>query len=127
MNSIREETYSRLRSFKYAFEGLWYVIRTQHNAWIHAVFTVAVLVLGFWLRVTPFEWALLVLCMMAVWMGEFLNTAVEAVVDMVSPEFHPLAKTAKDVAAAAVLLGAIGSVIVGLIIFGPRLMTLFFG
>ncbi len=127
MNSIREETYSRLRSFKYAFEGLWYVIRTQHNAWIHAVFTVAVLVLGFWLRVTPFEWALLVLCMMAVWMGEFLNTAVEAVVDMVSPEFHPLAKTAKDVAAAAVLLGAIGSAIVGLIIFGPRLMTLFFG
>ena len=127
MDSIREETYSRLRSFKYAFEGLWYVIRTQHNAWIHAVFTVAVIVFGFWLQITLFEWAMLVLCMMAVWMGEFMNTAVEAVVDMVSPEFHPLAKVAKDVAAASVLLGAIGSAIVGLIIFGPRLMTLFFG
>ena len=127
MESIRQETYSRLHSFKYAFAGLAYVIRTQHNAWIHAVFTVAVIVLGFWLNVTLFEWAMLVLCMMAVWMGEFMNTAVEAVVDMVSPEFHPLAKVAKDVAAAAVLLGAIGSVIVGLIIFGPRLSSLLFG
>jgi len=127
MKSIRQETYSRLRSFKYAFEGLAYVIRTQHNAWIHGVFTVAVVVFGFWLGITPFEWALLVLCMMAVWMGEFMNTAVEAVVDMVSPEFHPLAKVAKDVAAAAVLLGAFGSVIVGLIIFGPRIWSLMFG
>ena len=125
MESIRQETYSRVRSFKYAFEGLAYVIRTQHNAWIHAVFSVAVIVLGFWLEVTSFEWALLVVCMMAVWMGEFLNTAVEAVVDMASPEFHPLAKVAKDVAAAAVLLGAIGSSVVGLIIFGPRLLALF--
>lgn len=121
MHAIRQEAYSRLRSFKFAFEGWWWVLKTQHNAWIHAFVTIVVFGLAIWLQVGRIEWAILILTIMAVWMAEFMNTAVEAVVDMVSPEFHPLAKVAKDVAAASVLLGAIGAVVVGFIILGPPL------
>ena len=121
MHHIRQETYSRLRSFGYAFEGWWYVLRTQHNAWIHGLATIAVFSLALWLQVGRLELAILLLTAMAIWMGEFFNTAVEAVVDLVSPEYHPLAKVAKDVAAAAVLVGAFGAVLIGLLILGPPL------
>lgn len=118
----QKELYSRAKSFHYAFEGWWYVLRTQHNAWIHALVSIAVVGLGLWLRIGLRDWAILVLAIMAVWITEFLNTAIEAVVDMVMPEMHPLAKVAKDVAAAAVLVGAIGAVLVGLLILGPPLL-----
>jgi diacylglycerol kinase len=121
------ELYSRARSFRYAFAGWWYVLRTQHNAWIHALVSTAVLLLGLWLHITRQEWAILILTMMAVWMAEFMNTALEAVVDMVMPDLHPLAKVAKDIAAAAVLVGAIGAVLIGLLILGPPLWARFFG
>lgn len=127
MNSIRNEAYSRIKSFKYAFEGWWWVLKTQHNAWIHALFTVPVFAIGFWVGLSRVEWAIIILTTMAVWMAEFMNTAIEAVVDMASPEFHPLAKVAKDVAAAAVLLGAIGAVFIGLLILGPPLWDKLFG
>lgn len=117
----RSEIYNRARSFKYAFAGWWYVLRTQHNAWIHAVITTSVILLALWLKRPRQEWAILILTFMAVWMAEFMNTAIEALVDMASPEYHPLAKVAKDVAAAAVLLGAIGAVIIGLLLLGPPL------
>ena len=117
----RSEIYNRARSFQYAFAGWWYVLRTQHNAWIHAVITTAVILLALWLKRPRQEWAILILTFMAVWMAEFMNTAIEALVDMASPEYHPLAKVAKDVAAAAVLLGAIGAVIIGLLLLGPPL------
>ena len=117
----RVELYSRARSFRFAFEGWWYVIRTQHNAWIHATINLLVLGLGWWLGLPARDWAVVVLAMMAVWMAEFMNTALEALVDMSAPEFHPLAKVAKDVAAAAVLVGALGAVLVGLLIMGPPL------
>ena len=123
----REELYSRARSFRYAFEGWWYVIRTQHNAWIHAIISSAVVVVAFWLQLPARDWAVLILTMMAVWMGEFMNTALEAVVDMTMPDAHPLAKVAKDVAAAAVLVGAIGAVLIGLLIMGPPLWQRLFG
>ncbi len=123
----QKEIYNRAKSFKYAFEGWWYVLRTQHNAWIHALISMAVLVLGLWLRIPLRDWAIIILAMMAVWMAEFLNTAIEAVVDMAMPELHPLAKVAKDVAAAAVLVGAIGSTLVGLLLLGPPLLTKLFG
>lgn len=112
----------RLKSFGYAFEGCAHVLRTQPNAWIHAFFTVAVLIVGFWLRIPSRDWVVLILAFMAVWMGEFMNTAIEAVVDMTMPDPHPLAKVAKDVAAGAVLLGAIGTVIIGLLILLPPLL-----
>ena len=118
----RSEIYSRAKSFQYAFEGWWYVLRTQHNAWIHAVFTVAVFALALWLRLPARDWAVLVLTAMVVWIAEFMNTALEAVVDLNSQDEHPLAKVAKDVAAAAVLVGALGAVIIGLLIMGPALL-----
>ena len=97
------------------------MLRTQPNAWIHATVSVIVFGLAFWLRLSRHEWAILLLTTMLVWMAEFANTALEAVVDMAMPEYHPLAKTAKDVAAAAVLVGALGAVVVGLLILGPPL------
>jgi diacylglycerol kinase (ATP) len=117
-NKGRDELYSRIKSFHYAFYGWWYVIRTQRNAWIHAIISLMVFGLAFWLRIDRHEWAIILLAMMAVWMGEFMNTAIEAVVDMTMPNPHPLAKIAKDVAAAAVLVGAMGAVLIGLLILG---------
>ncbi|MFZ0548510.1 MAG: diacylglycerol kinase family protein [Candidatus Promineifilaceae bacterium] len=117
----RSEIYYRVKSFQYAFEGWWYVLRTQRNAWIHAVISIAVFAMAFWLHLPGMEWAILVLTIMAVWMAEFMNTAIETVIDMTMPEVHPLAKVAKDVAAAAVLVGAVGAVIIGLLILGPPL------
>jgi diacylglycerol kinase len=119
--SEKSEIYNRAKSFQYAYEGWWHVLRTQHNAWIHAVVSIAVFVVAFWLKVSNQDWAVLILTIMAVWMAEFMNTAIEAVVDMTMPEVHPLAKVAKDVAAAAVLVGAVGAVIIGLLILGPPL------
>ncbi len=112
----------RARSFRYAFSGWWYVIRTQKNAWIHAVISVAVLTAALWLRVSARDMAVLILTIAMVWMGEFLNTALEAVVDLASPELHPLAKVGKDVGAAAVLIAAMASVLIGLLILGPPLL-----
>lgn len=111
----------RARSFRYAFAGWWYVIRTQRNAWIHAIFSVAVLVLGLFLRLPARDFAVLIVMIAMVWTAEFINTALEAVVDLASPQLHPLAKVGKDVGAAAVLIAAMASVIVGLLIMGPPL------
>ncbi len=97
------------------------MLRTQENAWIHAAFSAAVLVVGLWLHLSTVEWAIIVLAMGLVWTTEFVNTALEAVVDLASPDIHPLAKVGKDVAAAAVLVGAGTSVVIGLLILGPPL------
>ena len=123
----QSELYDRAKSFQYAFEGWWFVLRTQHNAWIHALVTIIVAGLALWLRLPLRDWAVLILAIMAVWMAEFMNTAIEAVVDMTMPDVHPLAKVAKDVAAAAVLVGALGAVIIGLLLLGPPLWQRFFG
>ena len=100
------------------------MIATQHNAWLHAIATVLVIGLGLVFRLSTAEWSVLVLAMMSVWTSEALNTAFEFLTDVASPEFHPLAEKAKDVAAGAVLIAAIGSVAVGLLIFGPHLLVL---
>lgn len=112
---------SRLRSFRYAFAGWWYVIRTQRNAWIHAVISTAVILVSLWLRLGRQEWAVIILTIALVWTAEFLNTALEAVVDLASPQHHPLAKVGKDVGAAAVMLSALAAVIIGLLLLGPPL------
>ena len=118
---------SRLDSFRHAFAGCVYMLRTQRNAWIHAGATVAVTVAGLWLGLNRWEWAAIILVIGLVWMAEFVNTALEAVVDLASPDLHPLAKVGKDVGAAAVLVAAITSVIVGLLILGPPLWARLFG
>jgi len=112
---------SRAKSFRYAFAGWWYVIRTQRNAWIHAVISLAVIALSFWLHLSRVEWSVILLTIAFVWAAEFLNTALEAVVDLASPGQHELAKIGKDVGAAAVLIAAGASILVGLLILGPPL------
>lgn len=113
--------FARIASFRHAFHGWWYVLRTQRNAWIHALATTLVIVLGLWLQLPARDWAALVLVIAMVWSAEFLNTSIEAVVDLASPAQHPLAKVGKDVGAAAVLIAAVAAVLVGLLILGPPL------
>ena len=98
------------------------MLRTQHNAWVHAVATVAVIITGTFFRISPAEWCWLILAVMAVWTAEALNTALELLADAASPQFHPLVGQAKDVAAGAVLISAVGSVAIGALVFGPHLM-----
>ncbi|MCX8062923.1 MAG: diacylglycerol kinase family protein [Anaerolineales bacterium] len=114
---------SRARSFHYAFAGWWFVIRTQQNAWIHAVASVGVVLLGVWLRLGFHEWAVIILTIALVWTAEFLNTALEAIATLAANgKEHPLAKVGKDVGAAAVLIAAVASVAIGFLILGPPLL-----
>lgn len=115
----------RLRSFKYAFRGIWIMLRSQHNAWIHAAATVLVCFSGFYFQFTKFEWCWIVLAIVAVWTAEAFNTAFEFLADKISTEYHPLIGKAKDVAAGAVLITAIGAAIIGIIIIGPYFLKLF--
>jgi diacylglycerol kinase len=115
--------HSRALSFKNAFRGWWYVIRTQKNAWIHAVVTILVILMAYLLELPIRDWAVLFVAISTVWTAEFLNSALEAVVDLASPNQHPLAKVGKDVGAAAVLIAASASVVVGLMILGPPLWS----
>lgn len=123
---------SRARAFRYAFSGWWFVIRTQRNAWIHAMVSVAVILLSFWLNLSPRDWAAVIIAIAMVWTAEFVNTALEAVVDLASHhEHHELARVGKDVGAAAVLIAAISAAFIGFLILGPplilRLRQLFSG
>jgi diacylglycerol kinase len=114
----------RALSFRYAWRGLLFVARSQHNAWVHAAATLVVLAAAVLLRIRRDEWALLVLSIVLVWSAEAVNTAVEALGDAVSPEWRPAIGRAKDAAAAAVLVSAVGAVVVGVLVFGPRIASL---
>jgi len=118
---------SIVESFRFAFSGLWYALRTQRNTRIHLSIAVGAVVLGLWLALSPTQWAVLVLTIGFVLVSEMLNTVAEVLVDLVSPGYHPLAKVVKDVTAGAVLLAAIISVIVGLLVLGPPLWAWVFG
>lgn len=112
---------SRIASFRYAFQGWHHVFRTQQNMWIHGVIATVVFFLALWLRLRAHDWAMLVLTTAMVFAAEFMNTAIEAVVDLASPDKHPLAKIGKDVGAAAVLVAALAAILIGLLILGPPL------
>jgi diacylglycerol kinase (ATP) len=114
----------RFKSFRYAAAGIVTMLRSQHNAWLHAVATLAVTALGIAFHLSRFEWCWIVLAMMAVWTAEALNTAFEFLADVASPEFHPMVKCSKDVSAGAVLLSAIGAAFIGSIIFWPHVISL---
>ena len=114
----------RLRSFQHAIRGIAELVQSQHNARIHALATACVIGLGLFLGVSTLDWCALILAMIAVWAAEALNTAVEFLCDLVSPEFHPLVSKSKDIAAGGVLLSAIGAAVVGLLILGPPLLSL---
>jgi diacylglycerol kinase (ATP) len=111
----------RLKSFSYAFDGIAFMLRTQHNAWIHLGVTILVCAAGAVLSLSAGEWRWLVVAIVMVWIAETTNTAFEHLCDLVSPEFHPSVQKAKDIAAGAVLIAAIGAAVIGLSIFGPRL------
>ena len=107
---------------KCACKGIWVMLASQHNAWIHAAATIAVAAAGFYIHLSRAEWCWIILAIVSVWTAEALNTAFEFLTDVASPEFHPLAEKAKDVAAGAVLITAIGSVLIGIVVFGPHLL-----
>ena len=113
----------RAGSFHHAFSGLGFMLRTQHNAWLHAVATALVVAAGFGLGLGAADWKWLVLTIAMVWVAEAMNTAFEHLCDVVSPDFHASVKVAKDVAAAAVLICALGALAMGGLIFGPYVFT----
>ena len=109
----------RVRSVRHAVTGIVRMIRCQHNAWIHAVATAIALGAAFALRISAADWCWIILAISIVWTAEALNTAFEFLADVASPEFHPLVKDAKDVAAGAVLVTAIAALAIGGIVFWP--------
>lgn len=114
----------RVRSFRYGIRGIALMLRSQHNAWIHATASILVLIVGALFGLSPREWCWLVIAIMAVWTAEALNTALEFLADAASAEFHPSIEKAKDVAAGAVLISAIGSVAIALFILTPYVLRL---
>jgi diacylglycerol kinase len=114
---------NRVESFRYAFTGIWYTLKTQRNAQIHLAIALVVIILGLALDLDPAEWAILALTTGFVWATEMLNTVAEAAMDYATTDFDPQVKIVKDVAAGAVLIAAITAVIVGLLILGPPLLA----
>ena len=114
-----------MKSFVYAFAGIASAVRGERNMRIHLLAAVAAVSLGALLGLSACEWTSVVICCALVMSLECLNTAIEAAVDLASPDIHPLAKKAKDCAAGAVLIAAIGSAIVGCIIFAPKVVRFF--
>lgn len=113
---------NRLKSLGYALAGWLYMLRWQKNVRILILASLSATLFALWLQVSAGELALIILVITIVWMGEFVNAAVEAVVNLATDEWHPMAKVAKDVAAAAVLLGVVAAVLVGLLVLGPPLL-----
>ena len=113
---------TRLHSMKYAVEGWWYLITTQKNTWVHAVVSIIVITMGFWFRLSTGDWAIIILTIAFVWVVEAINTALEVLTDLLSPEYNQLAKVSKDVSAAAVLIAAAASVLIGFLVLGPPLL-----
>jgi diacylglycerol kinase (ATP) len=115
----------RVRSFTHALRGIGLMLVSQHNAWLHAAASGAVVIVACILGLSRGEWCWIVLAMVGVWTAEALNTAFEFLCDLASPDFHPTVKHAKDVAAGAVLICAIGAVVIGLLVLGPHIARIF--
>lgn len=114
----------RARSFKHAGRGLYIFIKTTHNAWIHILILLAVIVAGFYFKISSIEWMILILTGGFVLTAEAFNTALEIDMNLTSPEYHPYARDTKDVAAGAVLISVIMAIIIGILIFGKYLIIL---
>lgn len=114
---------ARLRSLRFAFRGVRRMLIGEHNAWLHAAASIAVVAAGFVCHISCGQWCAVVLAMMAVWTAEALNTALELLCDVASPSMHPMVERAKDVAAGGVLLSATGAAVVGVLVFGPHLLA----
>lgn len=116
---------NRVKSFRYALAGLKDILATEHNAWVHAVLTVAALSLTLWLGVGGSDLALIIIVISLVWIAESFNTVLELVIDIVSPEYNQAAKRAKDIAAAGVLFASLSALAVGVVLLGPPLLAKF--
>jgi len=114
----------RIRSFKFAIRGIVTILRTQHNAWIHASATLAVIAAGLLLNISPGEWCWVVLAVTSVWTAEALNTSLELLCDVASPDFHHLIEKAKVVSAGSALLIGIGASVIGALVFIPKIVGL---
>jgi diacylglycerol kinase (ATP) len=110
---------ARLKSFGYALQGIAFMLKTQHNAWLHGLATIAVIVLAVYCNVSASDWRWLIVAMGMVWVGETINTAVEYVCDVVSPDYNHAVKHAKDIAAGGVLIAAVASLVIGALTFWP--------
>ena len=115
---------SRLESFKYAFDGFKTLFLEEHNARIHLFIALIIILTGFYYNLSNIEWLFIIFCIGFVFFAELVNSSIENIADFVSPEKHTSIKKVKDLAAAAVLTSAITSVIVGLIIFIPKIFRL---
>jgi diacylglycerol kinase len=115
----------RIKSIGFAMEGIGTFLKTQHNAWIHMAAAMIVIAAGFLLKVNGSEWCWLIVSISMVLISEMFNTAIEFLTDLASPEIHPKAKMVKDVAAGAVLIASIAAVVIGSIIFLPKILLLF--
>jgi diacylglycerol kinase (ATP) len=119
---VAEKTFSliaRVKSFRYALAGVWLMLCTQHNAWIHLAATVTVCGAAFALKVSTSDWRWLIAAIVLVWVAEALNTAFEHLCDVVSPDFHHAVQKSKDIAAGAVLICAAAAVCIGMVTFWP--------
>jgi diacylglycerol kinase len=112
-----------IRSFGYAFAGIRYVFKTQPNFRFHTISFIAVVTAGCYFKLSAQEWLWLLAASGAVFVTEMFNTSIETIVDLVSPDYHKKAKIAKDVAAAAVLAAALIAVVIGMVIFIPKIMS----
>jgi diacylglycerol kinase (ATP) len=120
-NSPAFTVLGRLRSVRFALAGIGFMLRTQHNAWLHLAATVLVIGAGIAFRIRASDWRWLVVALVLVWVAEAVNTAFEHLCDVVAPQFHASVKISKDIAAGAVLIAALGAAALGLMIFLPYL------
>lgn len=126
MKKTKWSTNSFWESFKCAVNGIKYVLSSQRNIVIQSIFAIIAIALGCSFRISPIEWVILSFTIALVLFAEFVNTAIETIVDLVTEEYHEKAKIAKDVAAGSVVITALNSIVVGLIIFLGRMINLFF-
>jgi diacylglycerol kinase len=125
MNVEKNGLKKRIKSFGFAFKGLYELIRSEPNARIHLLATIVAIVAGFYLKISNQEWCVVLIVIALVWAAEAFNTAIEKLADHLFPEYHETARIVKDVSAGAVLICAIIALICGLIIFLPKIMLLF--
>lgn len=125
-NELTQSEWTKfITGFRYAFSGLWYALRTQRNVRVHICIAILAILMGIVLHISAVEFAMIFVAITGVFIAEMFNTVFELCIDLASPDYHPLAKIAKDVAAGAVLLSAILSVVIGLFVFVPHLWKLF--
>jgi diacylglycerol kinase (ATP) len=122
--AVRFSILGRLKSFGFAFAGIGLMLRTQHNAWLHLAATILVCAAGVFFQISAADWRWAIVAIVIVWVAEAMNTAFEHLCDVVSPDFHASVKKAKDVAAGAVLICALGASVIGVLIFWPYLNAL---